>query len=98
MLAYLKLTAFLATLVAGYFAYGWGSQIIENYGAMSAKIALLERDKLLITSRVDSYKTLLARRDAAIAGSKCVRQIEGFLKNPDTIPKKLTPFNADNGG
>lgn len=88
-----KLTALGLSAIALYFAYGWGKQVIDNYSGMAAKIATLERDKRNIESRVASYQTLLARRDAAIAASKCKVQIETWVKNPDTIPTPFDPFN-----
>lgn len=81
-----------------FFVYSWGSQIIDNYSAMSAKIATLQRDNALITSRVDSYKILLQRRDDAIAASRCAEAIQKMVKNPDTIPRKTDPFTPGGGG
>lgn len=91
-LTYLRLGAYAAIAVTLWFAYGWGSEIIGNYGAMAAKIERLERDKALIDSRVKSYQTLLARRDAAIAASACKEKIEYWVKHPDEIPVPWDPF------
>lgn len=88
-----KIAALAGAGLAIWFAYGWGSQIISNYTEMPRRIERLERDKALITSRVASYKTLLARRDAAITASACKAQIERWVKNPDEIPTPFDPFN-----
>lgn len=92
-LSYIRLGIIGALLVAGWFAYGWGSQVISNYGGMAAKIERLERDKALIESRVKSYQTLMARRDAAIEASRCKDQIQHWVKNPDEIPTPFDPFS-----
>lgn len=97
-LSYLKSAAVIATLFGGYLVYSWGHEIIQNYSTMTARITTLERDKALITSRVDSYKLLLSRRDDAIAASKCAESIKHMIKNPDTIPRKTDPFNPGGGG
>lgn len=89
----IRLVGIGAAALAIWFAYGWGSQIIENYTEMPKKIERLERDNALIESRVQSYKTLMARRDAAIEASKCKDTIQGWIKNPDTMPTKFDPFN-----
>lgn len=83
----------LAAILAIWFAYSWGVTVIRTYNDNISKIALLERDLKLVNSRVASYQTLNARRDAAIAASKCKTQIEYWLKNPDEIPTKFDPFN-----
>lgn len=93
MLIWGRLAAFGAAGLAIWFAYGWGHQIIANYTEMPRRIERLERDKALISTRIASYKTLLARRDAAIAASNCKVQIERWVKNPDEIPTKFDPFN-----
>lgn len=93
MLGWLRLGAMGAVLVAGWFLYGWGSEVIGNYGRMAAKIERLERDKALIESRVASLRVLNERRDAAIEASRCKDQIKNWLKNPDEIPTKFDPFN-----
>lgn len=95
-LSYIRLGLTAALLIGLWFAYGWGSQIITNYGAMQAKITKLERDNTLIESRVASYKTLMARRDAAIEASSCKDSIQRMIKNPDTIPTPWDPFNQRN--
>ena len=92
-LSYLRLGLSAALLVGLWFAYGWGSEVISNYGGMAAKIERLERDKKLIESRVASYQTLLARRDAAIDASRCKDTIRDMVKNPDKIPTPWDPFN-----
>lgn len=85
--------------VVGWFAYGWGFAVINNYSTMAAKIERLERDKKLIDSRVESLRTLLERRDAAIAASQCRVQIQTWIKDPDRIPGfRKDPFNPDAGG
>lgn len=88
-----RLLGMAAIAVSLWFAYGWGSQIISNYSRMQAEITTLRRDKALIETRVTSLRTLLARRDAAIAASSCKAQIEHWIKNPDQIPTKFDPFN-----
>lgn len=88
-----KLGGFAIAALLAWYAYGWGSQVIENYTEMPKTIERLTRDKALIESRVKSYQTLLARRDAAIAASQCKAQIEHWVKNPDEIPTKFDPFN-----
>lgn len=99
MFSSIKIYLIIGAAVAGWFLYGWGSQIVANYGAMAAKIERLERDKNLIESRVASYQTLLARRDAAIEASKCKVQIKGWIKDPDTLPGfKTDPFVPNAGG
>jgi len=90
---WVRLLGMGAVAIAVWYGYGWGSQIITNYTEMPKKIERLERDKALIETRVKSYQTLLARRDAAIAASKCSAQIEHWIKNPDQIPTKFDPFN-----
>jgi hypothetical protein len=94
----LRMLPYAALGLAIWFAYGWGSQIIQNYSDMAMQIERLERDKKLIDSRVESYKTLLARRDAAIAASTCKAKIEYLIKNPDKIPSTKSPFPTDGGG
>lgn len=89
----IRIIGLLGTGLAIWFAYGWGHQIIENYGAMQHEITTLKRDKALIESRVTSYQTLLARRDAAIEASTCKDRIQYLIKNPDQIPTKFDPFN-----
>jgi hypothetical protein len=95
---FLGLIPYALVGVALWFVYGWGSQVVENYGAMAKTIQRLERDKALIESRVDSYKTLLARRDAAIAASNCKAKIEYYVKNPEKLPQKSNPFQSEGGG
>lgn len=90
---YLRLFGLVGSAIALWFVYGWGSQIITNYTEMPKRIQQLERDKALIESRVKSYQTLMARRDAAIEASKCKEQIQHWVKNPDEIPTKFDPFN-----
>lgn len=97
-LGYIKIGALIGVAAVTWFAYGWGKQIIDNYGEMAAKIERLERDKALIESRVESYKTLLARRDAAIAASRCEEQIKKFIKDPSLIFDPKKPFSPDQGG
>ena len=97
-LGYIKIGALIGVAAVTWFAYGWGKQIIDNYGAMAVKIERLERDKSLIESRVASYQTLLARRDAAIAASRCEEQIKKFIKDPDLIPNPRKAFPSDQGG
>lgn len=94
----LKLYFYMALAVGAWFLYGWGNMIIQNYSDMQASITRLERDKTLITSRVASYQTLLARRDAAIEASKCKAQIKAWIKDPDTIPNSKNPFDPNSGG
>ena len=89
----IRLVMLAGSALAVWFAYGWGSQIITNYTEMPKKIERLERDKRLIESRVASYRTLMARRDAAIEASNCKDVIKGWVKNPDTMPTKFDPFN-----
>lgn len=96
MLIWVRLIGLAGTALAIWFAYGWGSQIINNYTEMPKKIERLERDLKLVNSRVSSYRTLLGRRDAAIAASKCKVQIEYWVKNPNEIPTKFDPFNQLN--
>lgn len=96
MFTSIRLIGLASGAIALWFAYGWGSEIISNYTGMAKKIERLERDKRLITSRIASYKTLLARRDAAIEASKCRAQLKHWLKNPDEIPTKFDPFNQLN--
>lgn len=91
-----RLVLLVGTAFAGFLMYSWGFEVIKRYTEMPAKIQQLERDKTLITSRVASYQTLLARRDAAIAASQCKKQIEHWVKNPDEIPTKFDPFNQLN--
>lgn len=93
MLLYIRLAALAGVAAIAWFAYGWGLQVIGTYNDNIAKIERLERNNRLIESRVKSYMTLIARRDAAIAASKCKAQIEHWLKNPDEIPTKFNPFN-----
>lgn len=81
-----------------FFIYSWGSQIITNYGNMASEIAMLKRSNALINSRVNSYKILMERRDAAIAASRCAESIQKMVKNPDTIPRKTDPFVPGSGG
>lgn len=90
---YVRLAGLAAIAVAAWFIYGWGSEVIGNYRSMASEITTLKRDKALIESRVASYQTLMARRDAAITASKCKDQIQRWLKNPDEIPTKFDPFN-----
>lgn len=92
ILLYGRLIAFGVMALAAWFAYGWGLQVIDNYTEMPKKIERLERDKALIESRVKSYQTLMARRDAAIAASKCKDTIQHWVKNPDEIPTPFDPF------
>lgn len=89
----LKSAALVALLVAGWFVYSWGFEVIARYTEMPAKIERLERDNRLIESRVASLRTLMARRDAAIAASRCKTQIQTWIKNPDSIPTPFDPFN-----
>jgi hypothetical protein len=98
MFGTLQLSALAAVGIVLYFVYGWGMTIIQNYSDMAMKIERLERDKNLIESRVASYQTLLARRDAAIEASKCKEQIQRWIKNPDTIPGFRNPFEGNTGG
>ncbi len=90
---YIRVGILTVLALAAWYVYGWGSEIISNYGAMAAKIEKLERDNLLISTRVASYQTLMARRDAAIEASKCKAQIKDWIRNPDKIPTKWDPFN-----
>jgi len=90
---WLRLGGLAVGAIALWFAYGWGVEVIGSYRSMASEIALLKRDKALIESRVASYKTLMARRDAAIEASKCKAQIQYWVKNPDEIPTKFDPFN-----
>ena len=92
-LSYIRLGLSAAVLIGLWFAYGWGMEVISNYGEMAAKIEKLERDNKLIESRVASYKTLLARRDAAIEANTCKDRIQYMIKHPDEIPTKWDPFN-----
>lgn len=93
MFGTIRMIGLVAVAIAVWYGYGWGKQIISNYTEMPKTIERLERDKKLLNSRVESYRTLNARRDAAIAASKCKVQIEYWLKNPDEIPTKFDPFN-----
>lgn len=88
-----KLVGLVGAGIAVWFLYGWGHQVIENYTEMPKKIERLERDKKLIESRVASYQTLMARRDAAIEASNCKATIQNWIKNPDAMPTKFDPFN-----
>lgn len=92
-LSYLRMGLLGGFALVAWLAYGWGSEIITNYGNMAAKIERLERDKRNVESRVASYQTLLARRDAAIEASACKVVIQDWVKNPDKIPTKWDPFN-----
>lgn len=98
MLQYLRMGGLIAAATLAFFIYSWGSEVITNYGRMAAQIERLQRDNTLILSRVDSYKTLLERRDAAIAASRCAEAIRSMIKNPDTIPRPSTPFVPGGGG
>lgn len=93
ILSYVRLAGLAAAAIALWFAYGWGSEVIGNYRSMASEITTLKRDKALIESRVKSYQTLMARRDAAITASRCKDQIERWLKNPDEIPTPFDPFH-----
>lgn len=90
---YIRLIGLAAVAIAAWFAYGWGSEIIGNYRTMASEITTCQRDKALVESRVKSYQTLIARRDAAIEASKCKVQLQDWVKNPDKIPTKFDPFN-----
>lgn len=72
--------------------------IINNYTEMAKTIERLERDKALIESRVDSLRELKQRRDDAIAASRCRVQIETWIKNPESIPGRSSPFSGNSGG
>lgn len=93
----LRMYAFVGLALGAWFIYGWGSEVISNYGNMAKKIERLEHENKLITSRVASYQTLLARRNSAIAASKCKVQIEKWIKDPDLIPGQVNPFKSDSG-
>lgn len=81
-----------------WFAYDAVHTVIDNYTAMGAKIERLEHTNSLLTSRLDSYNLRIARRDEAIAASKCRATIQDWIKNPDKIPHKSDPFAAQGGG
>lgn len=89
----LRALAAVAALFMAYLVYGWGANIVNTYNNNIARVTELERDNKRIESRVASLRTLIARRDAAIAASKCSAQIGRWLKNPDEIPTKFDPFN-----
>lgn len=93
MFTYVRLIGLVGMGLAVWFLYGWGHQVIANYTEMPKTIQRLERDKALLESRVTSYQTLMARRDAAIEASKCKAQIQHWIKNPDEMPTKFDPFN-----
>ena len=92
-LSYLRLISFGAVAIALWFTYGWGHQIIRNYTEMPMQIERLTKQKVNLEARVNSYQTLMARRDAAIEASQCRVQIQHWVKNPDEIPTKFDPFN-----
>lgn len=98
MFTSIKLGIAAALLVAGWFVYGWGIEVINHYNALQIQNTTLKRDKALIESRVASYQTLLARRDAAIAASQCKAQIQYYIKNPERIPNLKDAFRTNEGG
>jgi hypothetical protein len=97
MLFWLRLLPYGIAALGAWYVYGWGSQVIENYGAMQRKIERLERDKSLIESRVASYQTITQRYKDAIAASQCRTRIEYLVKNPELL-KKPNPFPTEGGG
>lgn len=84
-LAVLALTVF--------FAWTNVQSVITRYTNMSGEIATLRREKNLLSSRLVSYNLRIARRDEAIAASKCADTIKRWVSHPDEIPKPFNPFD-----
>lgn len=98
MFSSIKIGLLLAAVVGGWFLYGWGSQVVANYGAMAAKIERLQRDAALRETRLASRQTMIERRDAAIDASKCKAQIRAWIKDPDMLPGfRKDPFTPNAG-
>ena len=72
--------------VYGGFSYTTSANKIAT---QAAELATLSRSYALLQSRVNSYQTLLARRDAAIEASKCKATIQSWIKDPSKLPKKV---------
>lgn len=87
-----RLIGLLGIGAVAFFVWGNVQSVIDRYTDMSGKIATLERNNKLLTSRLDSYNLRISRRDEAIAASQCKEKIQYWLRHPDEIPKPFDPF------
>ncbi len=87
-----RLVGLLSLGAVAFFAWGTVQSVIDRYSEMGGKIATLERNNKLLTSRLDSYNLRISRRDEAIAASQCKDKIQYWLRHPDEIPKPFNPF------
>lgn len=81
-------------LIAIVFYFGWTNvqSVVDRYTAMSGKIERLSHENALLTSRLSSYNLRIARRDDAIAASKCATDIKRWIAHPEDLPQKFDPF------
>lgn len=88
----------MLVFVVGAVAYSAGAirDFVNKVDTQAATIQRLERDKSLRIAREAAHRLQLQRRDEAIAASKCAKTITGWVKNPDTLPRKFTPFDQLN--
>lgn len=87
-----KIAVLAGVAIIGFIGYSSVQTVISNYSEMSAKIERLEHKSNLFKQREISYKRRIARRDMAIAASKCNKTISRWVRNPSEIPKKFDPF------
>ena len=81
-------------LLAILFYFGWTNvqSIITRYTEMSGTIERLDHENKLLSSRLNSYNLRIARRDDAIAASKCATDIKRWISHPEDLPQKFDPF------
>lgn len=80
----------IATIVIAITAVWSYSQRLAD---VQAELSGTQRQLDLIKSRDESYKRMIARRDAAIDASTCKQKIRWWVSHPDDIPVPFDPFN-----
>ena len=81
-------------IVAILFYFGWTNvqSVVDRYTSMSGTIEKLSHENELYKSRLNSYNLRIARRDDAIAASKCATDIKRWIAHPEDLPQKFDPF------
>lgn len=81
---------FVALLFVAVATFAWS--MMDSYRDAIAENVKLKADIVKFDGRLASYKRMWERRQAAIDASQCKDQINRWVRNPDSIPKKFEPF------
>jgi hypothetical protein len=90
---WLSLLKFGVPTLITLFVASFGYSLVTNYNGLVSREWALTHDLQIAQGKLDSYKRMVDRRDAAVKASKCKTQITYWITHPDEIPKEFRPFD-----